>query len=137
MKKIILALALLFSIFTIQAQQKEVFYYKAVVAELYSKDINGDWELLRKNIDLDIPIIVEDEFINIQADRPTMYKLYRGENSKQSINTQLIVGTRYRAFDLKDNVMCFVDVVKIRNVDDFYMISIVFDSYNLRYYIKL
>jgi len=98
-------------------------------------DKTEQWELYKKNSDVDIIIILEDQFVSIQANSPTMFKIY--ESTKQSLNTEKLQGYRYEARDLKKDVMVKVDVLKSKNDSGVALLSVVNqeEGYNLRYYL--
>lgn len=130
MKKIVLILSLLFCGIVSFAQS----YYVATKTELYAYNSNNEeWELYQKNSDVNITMVLEDEFLSIHANSPTMYKLYK--SSGKNISGKDFEGYRYDALDFKKNELCKVDIIKFSETS--YLISVVKGTdYNLRYYIK-
>lgn len=114
--------------------QTNEWYYKAISTELYIKnDYTDKWELHQKNGNTNITIVMEDEFISIQAQKPTIYRIYR-ENTTD-ISNDKITGMRYVAKDLKSEQYCTLDVIKSRT-SEYYLLSIVNGKINLRYFIN-
>lgn len=130
MKKIVLFLSLLFCGIVGYSQS----YYLATKSELYSYNSNNEeWELYQKNSDVNITIVLEDEFLSIQANSPSMYKLAKGRGKE--ISGKSYTGFRYDALNLKKNEICTIDIVKFDETN--FMVSILKSGeYNLRYYIK-
>jgi hypothetical protein len=130
MKKIVLFLSLLFCGIVGYSQS----YYLATKSELYTYNSNNEeWELYQKNSDVNITIVLEDEFLSVQANSPSMYRIYKGRGKE--ISGKLYTGFRYDALNFKKNELCTVDIVKFDETN--YLISIVkTGEYNLRYYIK-
>lgn len=130
MKKIILFISLIFCGIVSNAQS----YYVATKTELYTYNFNTEeWELRQNNPDVNIIVVMEEEFLTIEANSPTMYKIFK--DTGKDIGTKSFTGYRYKSIDLKKNDICSMDVVKFG--DSSYMISIIKGTdYNLRYYIK-
>jgi hypothetical protein len=130
MKKIVLILSLLFCGFFGYSQS----YYIATKSELYTYNLNNEeWDLYQKNSDVNITIVLEDDFLSIQANSPTMYKLARGRGKE--ISGKSYTGFRYDALNLKKNEICTIDIVKFDETN--FMVSIFkTGEYNFRYYIK-
>jgi len=132
MKKLLFTLTLCLGF--IFGNSQEV-YYKSVLTELYVfSEINQEWELTTRKTDVNIRIIVEDEFITFQAKSPSMYKIYT--TTKKTLETKSMKGFRYDAKDLKNDDMVNLDV--LREVDgEIGMISIVNQKkgINLRFFI--
>ena len=109
--------------------------YKAAVTEMYTWNVsNNEWDLYQKHSDVKIEVCVEDEFITIFAQSPTMYKIYK--NTKEQISFSKYSGHRYTAKDLKTD--SFVTVEIVGNLDDqVALLSIINKSekYNLRYFL--
>lgn len=131
MKKIFLSLLLLFFVTLTNAQS----YYVATTTELHTFNYeNEEWELSQKNSNTTITVVLEEEFLSIHANSPTMYKLYK--SSGKSISGKDFEGYRYDALDFKKNEICKIDVIKFSEFS--YLISVVKGrEYNLRYYIKI
>lgn len=131
MKKIILILlTVLLSTLITNAQS----YYKATITEMYTYDYQSQkWTLYQKNSDVNITVVLEDDFISIQANKPTMYRVYK--NTGTNISGESFQGFRYEALDLRENTPCSIDVIKFTDAN--YLISIIRNDnvYNLRYYI--
>lgn len=132
MKKLILIIGfLLFSVFSVTAQS----YYVATKTEMYMYNSQtSQWELYQKNSDVSITVVLEDEFVHFQAKTPTVFKLYK--STAVDISGKTFEGFRYDALDLKKNINCTIDILKLNSQE--YMISVISNSreYNLRYYIK-
>jgi len=63
-------------------------YYKATITEFYTyNESSKEWELYQKNSDVNITVVVEEEFISFQAKTPSFYKIY--SNSKEPFNTKV------------------------------------------------
>jgi hypothetical protein len=110
-------------------------YYKATVTEFYTYNKSTQsWELYQKNSDVNITVVVEDEFVSFQAKTPSMYKIY--ENSKEPFNTKSSKGYRYLGKDLKSDKMVKVDIL-ISDDSPVALISIVNvnDGYNFRFFL--
>lgn len=132
MKKLILFLGfILVSIVSVTAQS----YYVATKTEMYMYDSQtSKWELYQKNSDVNITVVLEEEFVHFQAKTPTIFKIYK--SSAADISGKTFEGFRYDALDLKKNINCTIDILKLNEQE--YMISVISNSreYNLRYYIK-
>ena len=110
-------------------------FYKATITEMYMLDrTKEEWKLYQKNSDVNITIVIEDEFISIQAKTPTMYKIYL--NSKEPMNTKSLKGYRYLAKDLKEEKMVKIDVV-VSEEAEMAIVSVINQDvgYNLRFYL--
>jgi len=131
MKKLSVFLVLIFLSFSSFAQT----FYKATITEMYTLDrTKEEWKLYQKNSDVNITIVIEDEFISIQAKTPTMYKIYL--NSKEPMNTKSLKGYRYLAKDLKEEKMVKIDVV-VSEEAEMAIVSVINQDvgYNLRFYL--
>lgn len=130
MKKILFLLLLAFTVTVTNAQN----YYKSTTSELYLRNSKtNDWDLYQKNSDVNITVVIEDSFLTIEANSPTMYKLFR--NTAKKIYGKTYEGNSYDAIDLKKNTTCTIDVIIFN--DGGYLLSIFQDGdYNLRYYLK-
>lgn len=129
MKKILLSLVL-FLISTLCFSQT---YYKATITEMYTYNSQSEeWELYQKNSDVNITVVIEDEFISFQAKTPTMYKIYL--DTKDPISTKNLKGFRYQAKDLKEDKMVKIDVM-VSEESQLALVSIinVKQGYNLRF----
>ena len=129
-KTLILSLLILISIFGYSQN-----FYKATITEMYTYNSDKEeWELYQKNSDVNITVVIEDEFINLQAKTPTMYKIYT--NSKEAINTKTLKGYRYLAKDLKQEKMVKIDIL-ISDETPVALVSIIDsrEGYNLRFYL--
>lgn len=111
--------------------------YKCVMTEMYTwTDYNKEWDLYQKNSDTKIDVCMEDEYITIFANSPTMFKILR--NTKEPISFGKYAGHRYVAKDLKLDIMVAIDIAG--NTDEgVFMISVMNkqDRYNLRYFLNL
>lgn len=134
MKKIILTLvaALTFSISNAQTT------YKAFQAEwyLFNEKI-GEWVEQTSNKDLNINIVMFKDIVNIQAQRPTLYRVT--ESSKKTVNTKEIKGVEYEAFEYVQMQKCTLSIIKLKEDDSgVFVISIIINDsgnlINLRYY---
>lgn len=131
MKKITLLLTFILGTLVINAQT----YFKATLTELYFYDnYTKEWSLHTKNSDVNITIVVEEEFITIQAKTPSMYKVYT--SGKEPFNTTNLQGFRYNAKDLRRDEMIKIDILKQKN-GDVGLISIVNSEqgFNQRYFL--
>jgi len=131
MKKLSVFLVLIFLSLSSFAQT----FYKATITEMYTLDrTKEEWKLYQKNSDVNITIVIEDEFISIQAKTPTMYKIYL--NSKEPMNTKSLKGYRYLAKDLKEEKMVKIDVV-VSEEAEMAIVSVINQDvgYNLRFYL--
>ena len=131
MKSLILAVVLSLSSLFVNAQN----YYKATLAELYTYNGKEDsWDLYQKNSDVNIVIVVEEEFINIQAQSPSFYKILL--STKEPINSKSFVGSRYVAKDLKKETYLKIDILN-HLTSDVIVISIVDrdGGINFRYFL--
>lgn len=109
MKKIFLA----FICFLVSFSAISQSFYKVTNTELYLwNQKSEDWELYQKLSDLSINLCVEDEFVTIFAQSPSMYKIYNG--TKSDISTKTLVGNRYVALDLKKGIEVKIDIVKLK-----------------------
>jgi len=128
-------LAILFFLGFISLSSFAQTFYKATITEMYMYDRNKEeWTLYQKNSDVNITVVIEDEFISLQAKTPTMYKIYL--NSKEPMNTKSLKGYRYLAKDLKEEKMVKIDVV-VSEEAEMAIVSIINhnEGYNLRFYL--
>ena len=133
MKKILLLLTILITTVTTYSQENEE-YYVATSTEMYIRNKNtNEWELYQKNGSTSITIIIEKDFISIQAKKPSIYKIFN--SGEKIISTENLQGTRFLAKDLKSEEICNVDILKIKSTD-YYVINITLNEYNLRYFIS-
>lgn len=132
MKKFIISLFSFLLYLTCSAQS----YYKATVTELYDYNSNSkEWVLNTKNSDVNIIIVIEEEFLTIQAKSPSMYKVF--PESGQELKTKKIVGFRYDARDLRRDISVKIDIVRSTD-NSVSMISIIntTEGYNFRFFIS-
>jgi len=95
---------------------------------------NEKWQLYSKYSDLNIVIVVEKGYINIQAKSPAMYRVY--EEGKERVNTETIQGYRYKATD-KQGTLVTLDFLTSKDPEsELVVFSIInkVDGVNLRYY---
>jgi len=131
MKKLVFLLLVMLIGFTSYSQ----VYYKAVITEMYTYNSKTEgWDLEQKNGDVSITVVVEDDFLSIQAKSPSMYKIYGG--TKENINTKTLSGYRYQARDLKQDVSVYIDILRGKE-DGVGMISIINkgQGYNFRFFV--
>lgn len=131
MKKLIILLCSLFSVFASNAQEST---YKAIATELYSwNKLDKSWDLHTKNSNTTIIVVVEKEFITFQAKSPSMYKVY--VDTKKPLDTKSMTGYRYDAKDLKNDTFVKVDVLKEIG-GSLLLVSIINDleGFNLRFF---
>lgn len=125
-----LFLTLLLSISTLLNAQSR---YKASTSEMYVYDTDKEeWTLYQKNSNVDIDVIVEEEFITFFAKTPTMFKINLETKEKFSVGGS--EGYRYIATDLKKDASVIIDIL-VNSDKSKTMISITnkYKKYNLRY----
>lgn len=128
-----LFLTLLLSISTLLNAQSR---YKAFTSEMYIYDSDKEeWILYQKNSDVDIDVIVEEQFITFFAKTPTMFKIDLGTKEKLSIGNS--EGYRYSALDLRKDATVIIDILVSSDLSKT-MISITnkYKKYNLRYFLN-
>lgn len=109
-------------------------YYKAVQTEVHKKNTyTNKWELLDQNKNTSIDIVSENNLLNIQAQSPTMYKLYSLD--KEEIVHEKFNGYRYRATELKNDINCTVELLYHKETG-YVIISVLYSDYNLRYFVE-
>lgn len=131
MKSFFLSLAFVLISFIASSQT----IYRASITEFHTwNTIKEEWELHSKNSDVKIQVCVEDEFLTIFAQSPTMYKIYK--NTKESISFSKYSGYRYTAKDLKTDLLVVLDIVG-SSTDGVALLSVMNKSerYNLRYFL--
>lgn len=131
MRTIFLTLLLIFCSLYLNAQN----YYKAVLTEMYSYNkTTKTWDLYQKNSDVNIVIVVEDGFINIQAKSPSFFKIYL--DTKENLNIKNFVGSSYVAKDFKNDKLIKIDILSYTN-SDYIVLSLIDsdDGYNFRYFL--
>ena len=131
MKNLFLSFLLLFGSFFVNAQS----YYKATLTELYTYNAKEDtWDLYQKNSDVNITIVVEEEYINIQAQSPSFFKIIL--STKQAISTTNFTGYRYVAKDLKKETYMKVDILNHKG-SEYIVLSIIDNDtgFNFRYFL--
>lgn len=107
--------------------------YLATRSEIYEYNHQSkDWVLYQKNSNVEIILVFEEEYLTIQAQSPSMYKVY--PETKKPIESEELRGFRYDAYDFKRSVSCKLDIVKYD--EKYFLISIVRGDYNLRFYIE-
>lgn len=109
--------------------------YRASITELHTwNTYKEEWELHSKNSDVKIQVCVEDEFLTIFAQSPTMYKIYK--NTKENISFSKYSGYRYTAKDLKTDLLVVLDIVG-NSTEGVALLSVMNKSekYNLRYFL--
>lgn len=132
MKKIFITISLLLS-FLLGFSQT---YYKAYLTEMYTyNEKTKEWDLYQKNSDVNITLVIEEEFLSVQAKSPSMYKIYT--NSKEDITTKSFTGYRYKGRDLRHESPVVIDILR-GNQDTFALISVINsgEGFNLRFFIK-
>lgn len=131
MKSLILSLVLVLSSLFLNAQVQ----YKATLTELYVyNETTEDWDLYKKNPDVNIMIISEEEFITIQAKSPNMYKIYT--DTKKPLTTKNFSGNSYVAKDLKNDSLVKIDI--LQHLTSEYIVISIFnktEGLNLRYFL--
>ncbi len=129
MKHLVTTLVLVFVATFLSAQS----HYKAFQSELYKKDeYTGKWLLADQNKNVSIDIVSEKSTITIQAQSPTMYKLYPG--SEEPLSTNSFTGSRFKAVELKNDISCSIDIL-VHRESTLMVISVVYSDYNLRFFI--
>lgn len=131
MKNLILSAILIFSSLFGFTQT----YYKASITEMYTWNrVEKEWELYQKNSDVNITVVIEDQFISFQAKTPSMYKIYL--NSKEELKTKTLSGFRYSAKNLKEDNIVKIDVL-VSNESPIAVVSIIDmdEGYNLRFFL--
>lgn len=131
MKKLFLSISLLLSSLILTAQT----LYKATLTELYTYDsYNKEWNLHTKNSDVNITIVVETDFITIQAKVPSMYKVYK--EGSEPLNTTNLQGYRYVAKDLRRDQIVKIDILRSK-IENIGIISVVDvdRGYNQRFFL--
>lgn len=131
MKKILLSVLLILSSCVVFSQT----YYKAKMTELFQYNkTTEEWQLTDKNSDVDITVVVEEQFISFQAKTPSFYKIY--SETKEPFNSKSYRGYRYTAKDLKTDRMVKLDILG-SDSDGVAMVSIVnsAEGYNFRFYL--
>lgn len=134
MKKLILTLVAALTLSISNAQT----VYKAFQAEwyLYNERIE-EWVEQTSNKDLNINIVMFKDVVNIQAQRPTLYRVT--EASKKVINNEEIRGVEYEAFEYVEMKKCKLSILKLKEDNsNMFLISIIVNEsgnlINLRYY---
>jgi hypothetical protein len=87
------------TLFVCYSQKSNEVYFKASSTEMYVKNVKGEWDLYQKNGSTNITIVLEENFISIQAQKPSIYRIYK--STSQPIETEKLEGSRYNAKDLK------------------------------------
>lgn len=137
MKKLILTLitALLFQFSNAQT------VYETFQSEWYVyNSVSEKWEEQTINKNINIDIVLYKDVINIQAKKPTLYRLDR--DTKESISGDGFTGYRYAAVECVEMTKCIVDIVvlKSNNSQNTLMISVITAmddvKINMRYYCK-
>jgi hypothetical protein len=131
MKTLLLSLLLVLNSLLVTAQN----YYKATLTELYTyNNENETWELYQKNSDVNITIVVEEEFINIQAQSPSFYKIVL--STKQPINMTNFVGYRYVVKDFRKDSYIKVDIMNHKTTNTVILSFVDSEGgVNLRYFL--
>jgi len=135
MKKVLLLLAAILIIGALNAQVT----YKATRAEWHLlNERTQQWEPQVINEDVNISIVAHKDVINIQAQRPSLYRI----SNKQDNRIGGFVRYRYDAFEYVDMKKCTVDVLKLeKDNSDIFIISIIVEEQgryvNLRYFANM
>jgi hypothetical protein len=107
----------------------------ATSTEMYTYDTNkSEWILYSRNPNVEIEVILEDDFITFFAKTPTMFRL--DKNNPKEVKLKSGKGYRYNGWDFRRNQECLIDVIQLKSGE--YLISIIPSdfTYNLRYYIS-
>lgn len=132
MKKFLISLFLIFLSFVGSSQS----FYKVTNTELYLwNEETEEWKLYQKLSDLNINLCVEEEFVTIFAQSPSMYKIYNG--TKTDMSTKTLIGNRYVALDLKKGIEVKIDIMRLRENSNGAMLSIVNtkEGFNQRFFL--
>jgi len=135
MKKVLLLLTAILIIGALNAQVT----YKATRAEWHLlNERTQQWEPQVINEDVNISIVAYKDVINIQAQRPSLYRI----SNKQNNRIGGFVGYRYDAFEYVDMKKCTVDLLKLEKDDSsIFIISIIVEEQgryvNLRYFANM
>ena len=130
-KTFLILIGILFSLLSIGQS-----YYRAVSTELYEYNSEKEeWFLKTKFSDTKIIVVIEEQFITIQAKSPTMYKVF--SETKEDINTEKLLGYRYDARDLKLDLGVKIDVIRFKE-SNLAMVSVVnrINGYNMRFFVE-
>jgi hypothetical protein len=133
MKKLLLLLTLMVSSLLVKSQTTR---YRAVTTELYSYNSTKEtWDLYKSNENTDILIVVEENFVTIQAQTPSMFRVY--SESKEPLKSKSLYGYRYRAKDLRTEDYVKIDIM---TMDDgpYVLLSIInmTEGLNYRYFLN-
>jgi hypothetical protein len=108
--------------------------YNAYRTELYTKNTSTKkWELATENKNTNITVVSEKDHITIQAQSPTMYKLYPGDT--KDINLEKFVGFRYHAKELKKDESCDIEMLK-HIATGLIVVNVIYEDVMLRYFIE-
>jgi hypothetical protein len=132
MKNLLLLSVLFFNV--VSAQDNKETYFKAYSTEFHIKDNYGDWSLHQKNGKTNITMVLEEDFLSIHAQKPTVYKIYK--TSSEPLKTENLKGSRYIGKDLKTEESCTIDILQYKQTD-VYIISIVKGDFNFRYFVNV
>lgn len=115
--------------------------YKAFQAEWYLyNEKTEEWVEQTSNKDLSISVVMFKDVVNIQAQRPTLYRI--SQASKKLVNTNEIGGYEYEAFEYVEMQKCKLSLLKLKedNSNVFVLSIIINDSgrlVNLRYFLTV
>lgn len=113
--------------------------YKAFQAEWYLyNERTEEWVEQTSNKGLDINVAIFKDVVNIQAKRPTLYRI--SEATKKVVSTGEIKGYEYEAFEYVQMQKCTLSLLKLKEDDsNMFMLSIIINDsgklINLRYFI--
>lgn len=129
MKKILLTLVPILLVLFVNAQDSKV--YKINRSEMYIYNSSTkEWDEEFIHDDVSISLVAFKNVINIQAKTPSLYRL--NENSKEKVETNSLVGFRYRAIECVDMKDCIVDILVSKNQDNkVFVFSVRFDNETL------
>ena len=140
MKKILLLLAFVFSVFFSFAQSEESTVYNVFKTEFYIYEEDTEKWILQSQNSVDINMVSYKNVINIQAKTPTLFRIDKLSEKNIGGGDKNYFGVRVNAIECVDMKKCTLDLIRLSDpTSKTFVVSIIFDNetlgkINLRYY---
>ena len=140
MKKILLLLAFVFSIFFSFAQSEESTVYNVFKTEFYIYEEDTEKWILQSQNSVDINMVSYKNVINIQAKTPTLFRIDKLSEKNIGGGDKNYFGVRVSAIECVDMKKCTIDLIRLSDpTSKTFVLSVIFENetlgkINLRYY---
>ena len=140
MKKILLLLAFVFSVFFSFAQSEESTVYNVFKTEFYIYEEDTEKWILQSQNSVDINMVSYKNVINIQAKTPTLFRIDKLSEKNIGGGDKNYFGVRVNAIECVDMKKCTIDLIRLSDpTSKTFVLSVIFENetlgkVNLRYY---